>query len=77
VKKLFLLLFLVVITDPYRSLDYDEINVYIIDEELPYQIKVYGPEPNKHETEYTDSEIDRFIRKAKQIINYPSYVYER
>lgn len=71
-------MFLITIVNPYEDIScYECITVYDLEDETEYQIKVYGPEPDKNETEYTDAEINRFIRKATQIINYPSYVYER
>ena len=75
-RQLILILFLLVIINPYEGLDYDEINVYIIDEADSYQIKTYEPEKDKNVTEFSDAEIDRFILKATKIINYSPFVYE-
>lgn len=62
--------------DPYASLDYENINVYIIDEEPSYKIKVYGPEKDSNETEFTDAETERFIKKVDAILNYSPYVFQ-
>jgi hypothetical protein len=76
VRQIALLLFLLVVVDPYESIDYENINVYIIDEEPSYRIKVYGPEKNKNETEFSEEETQRFIKKVDSIINYSPYVFE-
>lgn len=75
-RNFLLVLFILVIIEPYDSIDYEEINIYVIDNELPYQIKTYGPSPNENEIEYTDAEINRFIKKATEVINYSPYVFQ-
>lgn len=69
-------LFLVVITDPYQGIDYDAINVYDLEENKNYSIKVYGPEEDKNETVFNERETYRFIKKIDEIINYSPYVYQ-
>lgn len=79
-RNLILVLFLLVITNPYegRGIDYakDEPQLYEYSKKLPYQIKVYGPEDNDNEISYTDEETARFIKKVDAIINYSPYVYQ-
>lgn len=76
-RHFLLLLFLITIVNPYDSIScYECITVYDLKEDLPYQIKVYEPEKNENEVEYTDAEINRFIKKATSIINYSPYVFE-
>jgi len=75
-RDIILVLFLLVIINPYDGLDYEEINVYIIEEEDSYSIKTYGPEKDSNITEFTDEETNRFIKKIDRIINYPPFVYQ-
>lgn len=70
---------LIVITDPYKFLNYEIINVYEIENNRTYSIKVYGPEPDEFEHERAQEEQTRRLEnKIKAILNktYSPYVFD-
>lgn len=48
-SRLFLYLFLIVIVDPYKGLNYRAINIYHISENVSYEIETVGPEEEEKE----------------------------
>lgn len=79
VRNFILLTFLIVITDPYKFLDYDAINVYEIENNRTYSIKVYEPEKDQFEHEREREEQERRLeRKLKAILSrtYSPYVFD-
>jgi hypothetical protein len=76
-KRFALLVFLVTIINPYEDIScYECITVYNLKSEPSYRIKVYGPEKDSNETEFTDAETERFIKKVDAILNYSPYVFQ-
>lgn len=51
-KNFIVALFTLVVLDPYRGLNYEEINVYDLSEKLKYSIKVYEACKNRCPDEY-------------------------
>ena len=77
-KHWLVFLFLVVVVNPYsgKGIDYGEDESQLYEYETDKRIIVVEPEKDESETKFTDAEIDRFIQKAKSIINYSPYVYQ-
>ena len=48
---MFSLIFLIVITDPYKNIDYEKTNVYIINQDQEIQINNYSPDDDTQEKE--------------------------
>lgn len=67
------ILYLIVILNPYQDIDYDEPNAYYFDGTEDDSITTYGPEPDEHEEKSQAEPIIPYY--LQRLINKQTYPY--